>query len=104
MSLDIYFQQVQLTDVARENITHNVSNMWREAGIYDLLYNSEDVLAKDIIEGLETGYLDMKNRPAHYSQFNSDNGWGTYPDALDFLKRVISDCYEFPESTIYISK
>jgi hypothetical protein len=104
MSLDIMFNKVQLTEVASENITHNVSAMWHEAGIYDLLYNSEGKLAKDIVDGLENGFKDMYAHPAKYEMLNSPNGWGTYPHALDFLTRVIQDCYKFPDSTIEISK
>jgi len=104
MSLDIMFNRVQLTEVASENITHNVSNMWREAGIYNLLYNSEGLLASKIVDGLEKGLADMKKWPEHYQQFDSPNGWGTYPHAVDFLARVIVDCYEFPDAVIEISK
>lgn len=38
MSLDIWLTATIETEVVSKNITHNVSKMWREAGIYEAIW------------------------------------------------------------------
>lgn len=104
MSLDFYLDKVMLTNIYWRNITHNLGKMWREAGIYDDLYNSDGKKAGDIVESLKLGYKKMLNNPDKYKALEPDNGWGNYQNALDFLDSVIKHCEEHPDATIRISK
>ncbi len=102
MSIDFTLRNVQ--DVYDNNITHNVSPMWKLAGIYDDIYNSHGYTAKDILPRLEKGLQKMKEFPQSFEALNADNGWGNYLDALKFLEDIIRGCKEYPNSEIAISK
>ncbi len=58
------------------NITHNLVPMWKKAGIYDALYNSEGMEAKEILPILIDGLADMIENKNEYESLNSPNGWG----------------------------
>lgn len=86
------------------NITHNIVPMWKEAGVYGALYDSEGKRAGKIINVLEAGVTDMKENPDKYIALNPPNGWGSYSGALSWLKRLLAECKKHPKSRIEISK
>lgn len=83
-------------------ITHNVNSMWREAGVYDVLYNGEGKTAGEAIEILERGLEDMKSDPAKYKAMNPSNGSGDYDGAVDWLDKFLRACKQHPKSRIKI--
>ncbi len=103
MSLDFSVQVVQPTEVFSKNITHNVAAMWRMAGVYDALYNSEGEPCRKIEAILRVGINDMLNRPNEYKALNPSNGWGNYEGALAYLQAVYLACKENPEGIIRVS-
>jgi hypothetical protein len=103
MSLDFSLERVQPVEIFSANQTHNVSNMWTLAGIYDDLYGSEGMKASDVLTRLQKAYKDMKARPSKYKKLNPENGWGSYETALSFLHDVIEACELYPDATIRIS-
>ena len=89
------------------NITHNLGKMADKAGIYYALWRPEEIeksKAKDIIELLEKGLADLKERPEYFQQFNSDNGWGLYENFVPFVEKYLDACKEYPETDIYVSR
>jgi hypothetical protein len=89
------------------NITHNLGEMADKAGIYYALWRPEEIekyKAKDIIELLEKGLADLKERPKYFKQFNSDNGWGLYENFFPFVEKYLEACKEFPETDIVVSR
>lgn len=104
MSLDFSIVAIAGTNVMDLNITHNIANMWREAGCYDALYNSEGKKASEIVETLRKAVVDMQVFPEKYKNLNSPNGWGTYENALPFLRKILRACEEHPDGEIHISK
>jgi hypothetical protein len=86
------------------NITHNVTPMWREAGIYDALYDSDGKRAGDIIETLRRGIADMEDRPEVYRAMNPKNGWGNYDGALNWLREWLAECVKHPNALIGVSR
>jgi len=104
MSLDFYLQKRMMTTIYERNITHNLGIMWSEAGIYNDLYVSDGKKAKDIIKNLVAGQKRMLNNPDKYKALEPENKWGTYEDALIFLKDVIKNCEENPDAIIRISR
>jgi len=89
------------------NITHNLNKMADAAGIYEACWRPEEIgatKAGDIIPILEKGFEDMKSRPEHYKQFDSENGWGTYKDFVPWVESYLSACLEFPEAIIEVSR
>lgn len=113
MSLDVYLTNNQCThcgrhdEVFNSNITHNLGTMAKEAGIYEILWHPEEInvtKAGQLITPLQTALADMKTRPEYYSKFNSNNGWGTYKDFIQWLTEYLTACEKYPEATITVSR
>lgn len=111
MSLDVYLIDPNLEEgddnqLYWANITHNLHKMAKEAGIYLALWHPEDLgakHAKDIIEIVDKGLIDMIRRPGHYQKFNSSNGWGSYWDFIPFVVKYLMALKEHPEAIIEVS-
>ena len=81
MSLDVYLTAVRRTEVYSANITHNLTAMAEEAGIYKHLWRPEElgiVHAGELIEPLQNGLDLMREDPQRFIQHNPENGWGSY--------------------------
>lgn len=85
------------------NITHNLGQMAREAGIYDLLWNASGK-AGAMIKPLAKAIIDMEARPEYYRQFDAPNGWGIYDDFLPWLNEILQQCVDNPEAVITVDK
>lgn len=89
------------------NITHNLTKMAREAGIYMCLWRPEEVgitHARQLIEPLRLGIALMKSDRARFEAFNSENGWGTYVSFLPWLERYLAACEMYPDATVEVSR
>ena len=84
------------------NITHNVSIMWKEAGVYDAIYNSEGTTAGELVSVLQDGLKVMRKHPNKFNAM-SHPLWGSYESALDFLRDFKDACIEHPNSTVIVS-
>jgi hypothetical protein len=103
MSLDISLVEMQPAEVHSENITHNMTRMASEAGLYDCLWHPGDhgfKQAKQLIDTLTKGIVLMRANPDHFKQFNPANGWGDYAVFLDQLEALLEACIAHPEATI----
>lgn len=106
MSLDFTLRQRVMTDILNMNITHNLGEMAREAGVYYPIWRPEEInckKAKDIIPFLEKGLKELEERPEYFKKFNPDNGWGTYKDFVLFVQKVLTACKKHPNSIISVS-
>jgi len=93
-------------EVYESNITHNLTDMAEQAGIYESLWHPEKIgatKAKDIIEPLDKGLADLKARPEYFEKFNASNGWGTYKHFVPFVRDYLNACKEYPDATIEVS-
>jgi len=111
MSLDIYLVRDYCDKCGRgddevywRNITHNVSNMWREAGVYDSLYESHGQKASQHIDKLERGLELMLNHFEEYKRLDASNGWGKAEHAIAFLYFTLKAFREYPGAQIRVSK
>lgn len=118
---------VENEEVYWANITHNLSGMADEAGIYEALwrpyqlrddfkefelyadyeYDFESkciIKANDIIDILEKGLADLKARPLHFEKFNSSNGWGMYHNFVPFVERYLEACKKNPECIVKVDR
>jgi hypothetical protein len=121
MSLDVYLKSKRKTrqecaccgsvysgykEYYSANITHNLTKMAEEAGIYQYLWHPEKLdikFAKQLIGPLTEGLEKLKNNPKYYEQFNSENGWGLYIHFVPFVENYLKACIENPESRIEVS-
>lgn len=104
MSLDFSLSRMQKVEVFDINITHNLSVMAAEAGVYDELWCGGGRTARDILPTLETGLTKLRDNPDHFKRFDASNGWGTYSDFVRFVEDVIQACHEFPDAEIWVSE
>ena len=104
MSLDISLNNKAGTTVVAQNITHNLNKMWKEAGVYDALYNSEGKIASEVLPLLEEGLKKMLSEPERFEKFDSPNGWGLYKNAVPWLSKLISEFREYPDGVIEVSR
>jgi hypothetical protein len=106
MSLDVFLTAIRPTTVYSSNITHNLGKMAAEAGIYDCLWRPETIgisKAEQLIEPLEKGLAELTARPDYYKQFDAANGWGIYPDFVEFVEKYLEACRENPDATVEVS-
>lgn len=89
------------------NITHNLTTLASEAGIYKCLWQPEEVeitKAKQLIKPLSKGLQKMKDDPIYYKQFDAKNGWGTYDDFVPWVEKYLNACIANPEAIIEVSR
>lgn len=103
MSLDIWLTKLQPVDIFSANYTHNVIPMWKEAGVFEVLYESQGRKARDIVETLKKGVDHMRDNPAIFINLNPKNGWGSYETALPWLQNLVEQCLKNPDAEIHIS-
>jgi hypothetical protein len=107
MSLDVYLEMTRPTQVYSANITHNLSEMAKAAGIYKALWRPEKIgitKANQLIPLLEKGLKKLKRSPAKFKAFNASNDWGVYENFVPFVERYIDACKEYPDADISVSR
>lgn len=89
------------------NITHNLSKMASEAGIYEACWRPEEInvtKAEQLIPLLEDGLDKLLANPDYYKKFDSPNGWGKYEHFVPWVREYLQACKENPECIINISR
>lgn len=107
MSLDVSLIAVRPTCVYDRNITHNLSRMADEAGIYRHVWRPDKAgvnTAGDLIEVLRSGIALMESDPQRFRKFDDPGGWGTYDQFLPWVRDYLSACEENPDATVRVSR
>lgn len=86
--------------VVKKTTTHSLSDMWRDVGVYDALYNSDGKKAEDVLDTLESGLSNLLLDPDRYKAYVKNKEWGHYPQAVAFLAELIGGFKEHPEGVI----
>lgn len=89
------------------NITHNLSDMAEEAGIYLAMWRPELIGAKEarnLIEPLRSGLELLKSNPDKFKKHNPSNGWGDYDCFVNFVQDYLSACEQYPDAEIDVSR
>lgn len=90
-----------------ENITHNLTGMASEAGIYQHLWRPEEIEithARQLIEPLQAAIDMLRKEPDRFKKFNPANGWGNYQGFLHFVTAYLAACKQYPDATIQVSR
>ena len=93
-------------EVYSENITHNLSGMAEDAGLYKCLLHPGEIditKAKQLIEPLQNGLILLENEPERFKKFNPENGWGSYEGLVRFVKDYLEACKQYPEASVHAS-
>jgi hypothetical protein len=84
--------------------THNLSAMWEFVGVHEILYKSDGELAGKYAETLASGVSFMERHGDTCRQYDAPNFWGTYKQALPWLREVAAAFRKYPNATIRVSK
>jgi len=106
MSLDVCLI-TENEEVYSSNITHNLATMADEAGIYEVLWTPNEIgktKASELVELLEEGLADLKERPDHFKKFDAQNKWGTYEQFVPFVEDYLNACKEHPDAKVEVSR
>lgn len=107
MACDNAHKKKETEDFYSANITHNLGKMAEAAGIYKHLWRPEEIgitTAGQLIEPLEKAVALLKEKPFHFQQFNSPNGWGMYEHFVPFVEEYLHACRENPDAAISVSR
>lgn len=118
MSLDVYLMDTKKCPkcghpveteqvVFDQNITHNLTKMASEAGIYYPLWRPEEVnlyKAEDLIPFLKAGLYLLRSQPEHFKKFDAENGWGLYIHFVPWVESYLNACIEHPDAVIRVSR
>jgi hypothetical protein len=113
MSLDVYLKMPACPHCGHSsegwsaNITHNLTAMADEAGIYKEVWRPEEVgitKASQLIEPLRKGIGLMKADRARFELHNSPNGWGLYENFLPWLEEYLKACEDNPDAEVEVSR
>lgn len=107
MSLDVTLYVPRLVAVYDANITHNLGQMARAAGIYMPLWRPDEIGLKkagDLIPFLRAGLDRLRAEPDYFKQFNADNGWGDYDGFVAFTRQYLAACEEHPNAEVGVSR
>jgi hypothetical protein len=105
MSLDVYLKVTKPVVIFDANITHNLSQMAEEAGIYKHLWRPEELgikKASELIKPLTDGLNLLKENPKTFEKFNPNNGWGSYDGLVRFVENYLEACKENPDAEISV--
>ena len=102
--VDVGGKEPHVFTLFEANTTHNLNTMAEAAGIYRHVWRPEELpeikTAGDLIQPLRDGIRKMEDDPRKFIALNPENGWGNYADFLQWLRRYVEACIEFPKATI----
>lgn len=107
MSLDVYLTEVRPTEIYSANITHNLSKMADEAGIYKHLWRPDELGIKkagELVEPLRAGLELLKSDPERFRNFDAPNGWGRYEHLVEFVSEYLGACEENRDADVRVSR
>lgn len=107
MGLDIYLNDDAGEEIYWANITHNLTKMADEAGIYKALWRPDEngmLKASDLIASLTDGLALLVAEPSRFEKFNASNGWGTYEDFVPFVAKYLEACKNNPNAEVRVSR
>ena len=93
----------ETSEVFSANITHNLSKMAGEAGIYRHLWRPREIgitKAKELIEPLGEGLERLRADPDRFREFNPENGWGDYEGLVRFVEGYLAACEMYPDAYV----
>jgi hypothetical protein len=85
------------------NITHNLNNMAKAVGLYEILWppkSADMVSASRMTPILENGIKELESDPDKYRAFDAPNGWGKYEDFIRFCRELLHQCKKYPDAVI----
>ncbi len=88
-------------------ITHNLSTMAREAGLYRCLWCPEELgktRASQLCEPLSLGLKYLKGSQDWFEKFSPEGGAGSYQELVAFVSNYLEACLEHPDANVCVSR
>ena len=115
MSLDIDLVEKWEGAVFSKNITHNINTMadnvpvGNDTTLYDIMWDLEDKLhnstkAKQIAIPLTNALIYINTHEKELSEYNPENGWGSYYNLQSFVEQYLIACCTYPNARIKIRR
>lgn len=107
MSLDVSLLVQKPASVYADNITHNLYEMAKAAGIYKHLWRPDEIgitHAHQLIEPLRQGLELLRSDEKRFREFDSPNGWGRYEHLVRFVADYLAACEANPNATVWVSR
>lgn len=89
--------------LASHNVTHNLNEMAETVGLYNILWDPEEIgitTASQMIVPLEQAIKELETNSDKYKAYNPPNGWGNYDIFVSFCRSMLSTCRENPDAVI----
>jgi hypothetical protein len=116
------------------NITHNLTKIASEAGIYEAMWRPYQVVdpaaamvgkdadeagqhetarriedqitvrARDLEATLSAGLARLQDNPAHYAQWEPANKWGSVRGLIEFVTAYLNAIREYPDAIVSVSR
>ena len=103
MSLDVYLKDADGETIYSANITHNLGEMSKVAGIYKCVWRPDEngiTRASQIIEPLSNGLALLALYKGQFVAYNPENGWGNYDNLLTFCVDYLQACRDNPDAAV----
>lgn len=84
------------------NHTSNTARMWREAGCDLAEFHMKT--GAELAAALGPALFEMRVRPTHFSQWNPENGWGSYSTTMAFLEQLLDGALRWPNAVVHVSR
>lgn len=88
------------------NYTSNMAGAWDASGIP--LRDMDGMAVAEAIPILRAGIAnieaDIEADPEAYRKFEPDNGWGNVERMLNWLRRILALCEQWPEGKLDVSR
>jgi hypothetical protein len=107
MSLDVTLTAVRPVAVYDSNITHNLADMARAAGIYHPCWAPEEIgvtKAGQLVPLLMEGLARLLADPKRFSAYNAKNGYGTYDDLVAWVRSYLAACASNYDADVTVSR
>jgi hypothetical protein len=109
MSLDIalHVEKVVAEEVFGRNLTHNLTTMALEAGVYWAIWRPNEAglhTAGELIPFLVAGLVLLRTQPNKFKEFEPGNGWGTLEHFEQFVDELLAACRLDPDAEISVSR
>ena len=115
MSLDIDLIEKWEGSVFSKNITHNLGKMadnipvGNNTTLYDIMWDLEvkfpkRTKAKQIAIALTKALIYINSNEEELSEYNPENGWGSYYNLKEFVELYLIACCEHPNARIKICR
>ncbi|MGV2967213.1 hypothetical protein [Paenibacillus sp. AGC30] len=104
MSLDIRLTVEDGKNEGDKDTRHNLNRMWKEAGVYEVLCESDGKISIEVFPTLKLGLKKLLAESQRHRKFNLLSTASTYRIAVLWLSVLIEEFHRYPDGVITIDQ